>query len=75
MPTVSVNGCQLYYAEDDFVEPWEPHEAVLMSHFVFGNHTEFRRWVPALSWAGYVVVVLAATALLGLLVPQVAPRA
>src|SRR5438876_272007 len=49
MPTVAVNGCQLFYAEDDFVEPWEPHEAVLMSHFVFGNHTEFRRWVPTLA--------------------------
>jgi pimeloyl-ACP methyl ester carboxylesterase len=49
VPTVSVNGCELYYAEDDFVEPWEPHETVLMSHFVFGNHTEFRRWVPPLA--------------------------
>jgi hypothetical protein len=34
-----------------------------------------RRWVPALSWVGYVAVVLAATALLGLLVPEVPPRA
>ena len=34
-----------------------------------------RRWVPALSWAGYVLVVLVATALLGLLVPQAPPRA
>ena len=29
-----------------------------------------RRWMPVLSWAGYVVVVVVAAALLGLLIPQ-----
>jgi pimeloyl-ACP methyl ester carboxylesterase len=49
MPTVRVNGCELYYAEDDFVEPWVPHEAVLIQHFVFGNHRLYAQWVPALA--------------------------
>ena len=49
MPSVNVNGFDLYYADDDFADPWKPHDAVLMQHFVFGNHTEFRPWVPTLA--------------------------
>ncbi|MCI0770049.1 MAG: alpha/beta hydrolase [Chloroflexi bacterium] len=49
MPNVNVNGFDLYYADDDFADPWKPHDAVLMQHFVFGNHTQFRPWVPTLA--------------------------
>ncbi|MEE9284645.1 MAG: alpha/beta hydrolase [Dehalococcoidia bacterium] len=49
MPTVEVNGSELFYADDDFAEPWRPHDTILMQHFVFGNHTQFRPWVPTLA--------------------------
>jgi pimeloyl-ACP methyl ester carboxylesterase len=49
MPTVRVRGANLFYADDDFVEPWLPHETILLQHFAFGNHTEFQRWVPVLA--------------------------
>ena len=42
MPTVNVNGYDLFYAEDDFAEPWRPHDAILMQHYVLGNHAEYR---------------------------------
>jgi pimeloyl-ACP methyl ester carboxylesterase len=49
MPTVTVNGYDLFYADDDFAEPWRPHDAVVLNHYVFGNHTEYRAWVPLLA--------------------------
>ncbi len=55
MPTVNVNGYDLYYVEDDFADPWRPHDTILMQHFVYGNHTEFRPWVPILA-GGYRVI-------------------
>ena len=55
MPTVNVNGNDLYYTMDDFADPWEPHDTIFMQHYVFGNHTEFRAWVPTLA-RGYSVI-------------------
>ena len=49
MPTAHVNGYDLFYADDDFADPWRPHDTVLLQHFVFGNHTEFTPWVPTLA--------------------------
>lgn len=49
MPTVNVNGYNLYYVEDDFADPWRPHDVILMQHYVWGNHTEYRPWVPILA--------------------------
>jgi hypothetical protein len=49
MPTVNVNGYDLFYADDDFVEPWRPHDTILMQHYVLGNHTEYQQWVPLLA--------------------------
>ena len=49
MPTANVNGHDLFYAEDNFADPWRPPETVLMQHFVFGNHRQFTGWVPALA--------------------------
>src|SRR5947208_2188933 len=49
MPTVNVNGNDLFYADDDFAEPWRPHDAILMQHYILGNHTEYRAWVPILA--------------------------
>jgi pimeloyl-ACP methyl ester carboxylesterase len=47
VPTVNVNGCDLFYADDDFVEPWLPHETVFMQHWFWGDHRQFRTWVPS----------------------------
>jgi pimeloyl-ACP methyl ester carboxylesterase len=49
MPAVNANGYDLFYADDDFAEPWRPHDAILMQHYILGNHTEFRPWVPILA--------------------------
>lgn len=49
MPTVNVNGYDLFCADDDFAEPWRPHDAILMQHYILGNHTEYRPWVPLLA--------------------------
>jgi pimeloyl-ACP methyl ester carboxylesterase len=49
MPTATVNGCDLFYADEDFVEPWRPHETVFLQHWFWGDHRQFRTWVPALA--------------------------
>ena len=47
MPLLPVNGYDIFYADDDFVDPWIPHETVFMQPWLLGNHTRFRAWVPA----------------------------
>ena len=47
MPEVRVDSCNIFYADDDFVDPWVPHETVFMQPWLLGNHTRFRSWVPA----------------------------
>src|SRR5262245_26870578 len=49
MPSVNVNGYDLFYMDDDYVEPWRPHDAVLLQHYVFGNHRLYAPWVPTLA--------------------------
>ncbi len=49
MPTVNVNGYELFYADDDFSDRWKPRETIIMQHFVFGNHMLFKPWVPTLA--------------------------
>jgi pimeloyl-ACP methyl ester carboxylesterase len=49
MPTVDVNGRELFYADDDFSDPWREPEAVFLQPYVFGSHRDFRAWVPQLS--------------------------
>lgn len=49
VPSINVNGLDLFYADDDFADPWRPHDAILMQHWVLGNHTQFRGWVPQLA--------------------------
>jgi pimeloyl-ACP methyl ester carboxylesterase len=50
MPSVTVNnGMDLHYEDDDFIDPWTPHGAILMQHFVLGSSDEFHAWVPTLA--------------------------
>lgn len=55
MPTANINGYELFYALDDFADPWTPHDTILMQHHVVGNHNSFRPWVPILA-AEYCVI-------------------
>lgn len=55
MPTVEVDSSAIYFEDDDFVDPWLPHQAVLMLHHFFGNSTEYRAWVPALAGSWRVI--------------------
>ena len=47
MPAVRIGTCDIYYADDGFVDTWAPHETVFMQPWLLGNHTRFRSWVPA----------------------------
>ena len=51
MPTVNVRGLDLYYADDDFTDPWSSRErgTVFMQHYFGGTHAEWRGCVPALA--------------------------
>ena len=49
MPTVRVNEIDLFYQEDDFADPWIPHETVFIQHGFGRNGNFFRAWVP---WFG-----------------------
>lgn len=43
------NGQQTYYLDDDFVDPWKPHETILIQHG-FARHSAFwYHWIPVLA--------------------------
>lgn len=43
------NGEKTHYLDDDFADPWKPHNTILIQHG-FGRHSEFwRAWVPVLA--------------------------
>ena len=50
MPHVThKNGERTHYLDDDFADPWKPHETVLIQHG-FARHSAFwYHWVPVLS--------------------------
>lgn len=49
MPTVEVNGYEVFYYDDDFTDPWRPAEVVLINHYGVGDSTLYNRWVPLLA--------------------------
>lgn len=49
MPTVPVGDTELFYQEDDFADPWVPHETVFLQHGFGRNSNFFRAWVPWLA--------------------------
>ena len=50
MPTIThPNGQSTYYDDDNFTDPWKPHETILIQHG-FARHSAFwHHWIPALS--------------------------
>jgi len=43
------NGQKTYYVDDDFTDPWKPHETILIQHG-FARHSAFwYHWIPILS--------------------------
>ena len=48
VPTVNVNGYDIYYYDDDFTDPWRRNEVVLINHYGVGDSTLYRKWVPVL---------------------------
>lgn len=49
MPTVNVNGYEIYYYDDDFTDPWKKSEIVLLNHYGCGDSTLYNRWIPILA--------------------------
>ena len=49
MPYVNVNGLDLFYYDDDFTNPWEPAETILINHYGAGDSTLYNKWVPQLA--------------------------
>jgi pimeloyl-ACP methyl ester carboxylesterase len=49
MPTIDVNGHTLFYADDDFSDPWRTQDVVFLQPYIFGSHDDFRAWIPCLS--------------------------
>ena len=50
MPFVThKNGQETHYRDDDFADPWKPHQVILIQHG-FARHSEFwYKWIPVLS--------------------------
>lgn len=49
MPTVQVNGIDLFYQDDSYADPWQPHETIFVQHGFSRNGNFFRAWVPWLA--------------------------
>jgi 3-oxoadipate enol-lactonase len=48
MPSVKVNGYDLYYEDNDFTDPWKPAEVVFLNHYGYGNLRLYYKWIPIL---------------------------
>src|SRR4051812_9668806 len=49
MPRLRVGDADLFYREDDFVDPWEPHDTVMLQHGFGRTGNMYYGWVPSLS--------------------------
>lgn len=49
MPYVTVDGLRFYYEDDDFTNPWEERETILIQHGWGRSSRFFRHWVPRLA--------------------------
>ena len=43
------DGLKLAYAVDDFSDPWQPQEALILIHAAMGSSRRLYKWIPALS--------------------------
>jgi len=49
MPYANVGGLDLFYYDDDFTNPWEASEVILLNHYGAGDSTLYNRWIPQLA--------------------------
>ena len=46
MPTIKINGYDVYYEDNDFTDPWKASEVVFLNHFGYGNLRLYYKWIP-----------------------------
>ena len=49
MPALKLPDCDLYYQVDDFTDPWQPSDTVLMLHGNAESSQSWYAWVPVLA--------------------------
>ena len=49
LPTATVSGFRFHYADDDFADPWIPHDTIFLQPFLYGDTEAYRGWVPTLA--------------------------
>lgn len=49
MPSQCINGIDIFYQDDDFSDPWKPHDTVFIQHGFGRNGNMFFGWVPWLA--------------------------
>jgi pimeloyl-ACP methyl ester carboxylesterase len=49
VPYTNVNGLEVFYYDDDFSNPWEPSDVILINHYGAGDSSLYRKWVPTLA--------------------------
>jgi 3-oxoadipate enol-lactonase len=49
MPILRVGPSDLFYRDDDFADPWAPHDVVMLQHGFGRSGNMFYGWVPHLS--------------------------
>jgi 3-oxoadipate enol-lactonase len=49
MPSLRVDDADLFYHDDDFADPWSPHDAVMLQHGFGRSGNMWYGWVPHLS--------------------------
>jgi pimeloyl-ACP methyl ester carboxylesterase len=48
VPRVTVSDREFFYLDDDFVDPWVPHDTLVLQPWLFGSHKDLKRYVPVL---------------------------
>ena len=43
------DGCEIFYQDDDFTDPWKPKETIMMLHGFARNSNFWYSWVPRLA--------------------------
>jgi 3-oxoadipate enol-lactonase len=49
MPLLRIGDAELFYRSDDFADPWESHETVMLQHGFGRSGNMYHGWVPHLS--------------------------
>ncbi|QDL38653.1 alpha/beta fold hydrolase [Rhodoferax sediminis] len=49
MPLLRVGDADLFYRDDDFADPWQPHDTVMLQHGFGRSGNMYYGWVPHLS--------------------------